>query len=98
MVSGYTSGTAFCHVPLWGIAVELRYAQRRVSCPRREGVHVESTPWVSGKQQMTQVLMVTLATWARALPWPEMGRPDPSSRTIMCVYYETLGWVVTSKR
>ena len=37
----------FRHVPMWGITVELRYAPRRVSCPRCEGVHVESMPWVS---------------------------------------------------
>ena len=38
------------------------------------GVHVESLPWVSGKQQMTHALMVTLATWARALPWQQVAR------------------------
>ena len=43
--------------------VVLRYA------PRRAGAHVESMPWVRGKQQMTHALLVTLATWARALPW-----------------------------
>ena len=64
----------FRHVPLWGIAVVLRYAPRRVTCPRCDGVHVESLPWVSGKQQMTHALMVTLATWARALPWQQVAR------------------------
>ena len=54
--------------------MELRYAPRRVSCPRCDGVHVESMPWVSGKQQMTRALMVTLATWARALPWQQVAR------------------------
>lgn len=39
----------FRHVPMWGIPVELRYAPRRVSCPRCEGVHVETMPWVSGQ-------------------------------------------------
>ena len=49
-----TRGTRrFRHVPLWGIAVALRYAPRRVRCARCAGVHVESLPWVSGKQQMT---------------------------------------------
>ena len=61
-------------MPLWGIAVELRYAPRRVRCPRCDGVHVESMPWVSGTQQMTRALMVTLATWARALPWQQVAR------------------------
>ena len=64
----------FRHVPLWGIAVELRYAPRRVRCRRCDGVHVESLPWASGKQQMTHALMVTLATWARALPWQQVAR------------------------
>ena len=51
----------FRHVPMWGIPVELRYAPRRVSCPRCEGIHVEAMPWVNGKQRMTRALMVTLA-------------------------------------
>ena len=70
-----TRGTRrFRHVPLWGIAVALRYAPRRVRCARCAGVHVESLPWVSGKQQMTRALMVALATWARALPWQQVAR------------------------
>ena len=64
----------FRHVPLWGIPVALRYAPRRVGCPRCAGVHVESMPWVRGKQQMTHALLVTLATWARALPWEQVAR------------------------
>ena len=64
----------FRHVPLWGIPVELRYEPRRVSCPRCAGVHVESMPWVSGKQRMTRALMVTLATWTRVLPWQQVAR------------------------
>ena len=67
-------GRHFRHVPLWGIAVALHYAPRRVNCPQCDGVHVESMPWVSGKQQMTHALMVTLATWARALPWQQVAR------------------------
>ena len=64
----------FRHVPLWGIPVALRYAPRRVGCPRCAGVHVESMPGVRGKQQMTHALLVTLATWARALPWEQVAR------------------------
>ncbi len=59
----------FRHVPLWGIPVALRYAPRRVACVPCAGVHVESMPWVRGKQQMTYALLVTLPTWARVLPW-----------------------------
>ena len=64
----------FRHVPLWGIPVALRYAPRRVVCVQCAGVHVESMPWVRGKQQMTHALLVTLATWARALPWEQVAR------------------------
>lgn len=64
----------FRHVPMWGISVELRYAPRRVSCARCEGVHVEAMPWASGKQRMTRALMVTIATWTRVLPWMRVAR------------------------
>ena len=59
---------------MWGIPVELRYAPRRVSCPRCEGVHVEAMPWVNGKQRMTRALMVTLAIWTRVLPWKQVAQ------------------------
>ena len=64
----------FRHVPMWGIPVELCYAPRRVKCRRCEGIHVESMPWVRGKQRMTRALMVTLATWTRVLPWKQVAR------------------------
>ena len=64
----------FRHVPMWEIPVELRYAPRRVSCPRCEGVHVETMPWVNGKQRMTRALMVTLAIWTRVLPWKQVAQ------------------------
>lgn len=62
----------FRHVPLWGIGVRLAYAPRRVACERCGGIHVEALPWVSGKRQFTQALMVTLATWARILTWQQV--------------------------
>lgn len=64
----------FRHVPLWGIDVRLVYAPRRVSCARCSGVHVEALPWVAGQRQLTQALMVTLATWARVLTWKQVAR------------------------
>ena len=64
----------FRHVPLWGIPVALRYAPRRVRCSRCDGVHVEAMPWVSGTQQLTRARLVTLAMWARALPWQQVAR------------------------
>lgn len=64
----------FRHVPMWGIPVTLHYAPRRVRCAQCAGVHVESMPWVSGKQRLTRALMVTLATWTRVLPWQQVAR------------------------
>jgi len=42
----------FQFVPLWGIAVFLVYALRRVDCPGC-GVTAERVPWASGKEQLT---------------------------------------------
>ena len=64
----------FRHVPMWGIPMEFRYRPRRVSCSACNSVHVESMPWVSGKQRMTRALMVTLAIWTRILPWKQVAR------------------------
>jgi transposase len=38
---------AFAFVPLWGMAVYLLYARRRVNCPTC-GVKVEALPWADG--------------------------------------------------
>src|ERR1019366_5401190 len=58
------------HVPLWGIAVWLHYAPRRVEC-REHGVVVEYLPWNEGKRALTTAMMVFLARWARRLSWRE---------------------------
>jgi len=60
----------FGFVPLWGIAVMLVYALRRIDCPRC-GVKVERVPWCEpgSKSPMTMTLMVFLARWARLLSW-----------------------------
>ncbi len=42
----------FEFVPLWGIAVYLVYAMRRVACVSC-GVKVEMVPWANGKHQLT---------------------------------------------
>lgn len=62
----------FDFVPLWGIAVALVYAPRRIDC-RRCGVKVEWLPWCEpgGKGSMTIALTVFLATWARRLSWQQ---------------------------
>ena len=71
--SGYDTLPArrFEFVPLWGIAVFLVYAMRRVSCPSC-GVKVEAVPWASGKHQVTDTYAWFLARWARRLSWKEV--------------------------
>jgi transposase len=61
----------FEFVPLWGLAVFLVYAMRRVSCPSC-GVKVETVPWASGKHQVTDTYAWFLARWARRLSWKEV--------------------------
>ena len=63
----------FRYVPLWGIAVVLVYAMRRVDCPRC-GVKVEQVPWSTGKSPVTRSLALFLADWAKVLSWQEVGR------------------------
>jgi len=60
----------FEFVPLWGIRVFFVYALRRVECPDC-GVVVESVPWASGKNQLTETYRWFLARWARRLSWKE---------------------------
>ena len=63
----------FEFVPLWGIAVFLLYAMRRVACPGC-GVRVEAVPWASGKHQLTDTYAWFLARWARRLSWQEVAQ------------------------
>jgi transposase len=60
----------FDFVPLWGMAVTLVYALRRIEC-RTCGVKVECVSWceAASKSPMTTALMVFLARWARLLSW-----------------------------
>lgn len=62
----------FDFVPLWGIAVALIYAPRRIDCWHC-GVKVERLPWCTpaSKSPMTTALVVFLATWARRLSWQQ---------------------------
>lgn len=57
-------------VPLWGIAVVLLYAPRRVVCPGG-GPKVEAMQWNKGKHPYAEAFMVFLARWARRLSWKE---------------------------
>ena len=68
----------FAFVPLWGLAVFLVYAMRRVDCPRC-GVTVEAVPWAEGKMQTTHALVWFLASWAKVLSWKEVARRFQSS-------------------
>ena len=60
----------FEFIPIWGYAVMLLYAMRRVQC-RQCGVLVESVPWAMGKHSLTKAYMLYLAHWARKLSWKE---------------------------
>ena len=60
-------------VPLWGLAVFLLYAPRRVACPRC-GVKVERVPWAEGKSRLTTTYMWFLATWAKRLSWQDVAQ------------------------
>ena len=63
----------FDFVPLWGLAVALVYAPRRIGCPSC-GVKVEWMPWSApgSKNPMTLALTVFLARWARRLSWKQV--------------------------
>jgi len=63
----------FEFVPLWGLAVFLVYAMRRVECPRC-GICVEHVPWGDGKCRQTKSYRWFLARWAKRLPWLEVAR------------------------
>ena len=61
----------FQYVPLWGIAVVLRYAMRRVNCADC-GIKVEKVPWAHGKSPLTRSYSWFLCVGARRLPWEEV--------------------------
>ena len=60
----------FEFIPIWGYAVMLLYAMRRVQCARC-GIKVEQVPWAIGKHSLTKAYMLYLAHWARKLSWKE---------------------------
>jgi transposase len=81
----------FEYVPLWGIAVFLVYALRRVDCPQC-GVVVEQVPWASGKCRMTNSYRLFLATWAKRLSWQEVATVFGTSWNSV---YRAIHWVVS---
>lgn len=80
----------FQYVPLWGIAVVLVYALRRVDCPRC-GVTVEKVPWAVGKSPVTRSLALFLADWAKLLAWQDVAR---RFRVNWHQVYASVGYVV----
>jgi transposase len=73
----------FEFIPIWGFAVILLYAMRRVEC-HRCGVKVEEVPWGIGKHTLTKAYMLYLAQWARKLSWQETARSYHTSWEKVC--------------
>jgi transposase len=80
----------FEFIPIWGFAVVLLYAMRRVDC-RDCGVKVETVPWGIGKHTLTKAYMLFLAQWARRLSWKETAR---SFHTSWEKVAQAVEWVV----
>jgi transposase len=68
----------FEFIPIWGFAVVLLYAMRRVQC-RGCGVKVEEVPWAMGKHTLCKAYMQFLAHWARKLSWKETAQAFQTS-------------------
>jgi len=81
----------FEFIPIWGFAVVLLYAMRRVECRHGCGVKVEEVPWGIGKHTLTKAYMLYLAHWARKLSWKETAR---SFRTSWEKVAQAVEWVV----
>ena len=73
----------FEFIPMWGFAVVLRYAMRRVAC-QSCGVTVEEVPWGIGKHTLCKAYMLYLAHWARKLSWQETARSFNTSWEKVC--------------
>jgi len=80
----------FEFVPLWGLAVYLVYAMRRVNCPTCGG-NVETVPWAIGKRPVTVAMAVFLSRWARRLSWREAAS---IFKTSWMAVYRSVAWVV----
>lgn len=80
----------FEFIPLWGFTVILLYTMRRVDC-KRCGVTVEQIPWADGKNRACNAYRLFLATWAKKLPWVEVGRVF---HTNWGVVHRAVKWVV----
>ena len=63
----------FAFVPVWGIAVTMIYAMRRINCRGCGKIQVERVPWAEGKRPITRAYECFLATWAKRMSWSEVG-------------------------
>jgi transposase len=89
----YDTGTykrKFEFVPIWGIAVFLVYAMRRIHCPTC-GIRTERVPWAEGKHSCCYVYRLFLARWARRLSWSEVAEIFGTSWGVV---YRSIRWVV----
>jgi len=80
----------FEFVPLWGFAVFLLYAMRRIDC-QVCGIRTEQVPWADGKNQSCNVYRLFLARWARRLPWSEVAGIFGTTWNVVC---RSIRWVV----
>jgi transposase len=80
----------FEFVPLWGFAVFLCYAMRRVNC-KPCGVTIERVPWADGKNTTCNAYRLFLSRWAKRLSWSEVATIFGSSWGIV---YRSIQWVV----
>lgn len=80
----------FNFIPLWGYAVTLLYAMRRVDCGKC-GVTTERVPWAEGKHHCANVYRIFLSRWARRLPWTEVAE---IFGTTWNVVWRSIQWVV----
>ena len=82
----------FDFVPVWGIAVVLIYAMRRIDCPRC-GPTVEWVPWVEpgSKCRTTLAMRGFLSRWAKRLSWREVAEVFAVSWDTV---YRSVQWAV----
>jgi len=90
--AGYDTLTErrFEFIPIWGYAVVLLYAMRRVSC-RGCGVKVEQVPWAMGKHTLCKAYMLFLAQWGRRMSWRETAKAFGTSWEKV---FHAVEWVV----
>lgn len=61
----------FEFIPIWGYPIYFNYSMRRIDCPTC-GVKVESVPWATGKNHLTDHYASFLASWAKEMSWSKV--------------------------